>query len=229
MDSAISIPDPLAHSSLSEMSGTAVSLGAASRRRRSLSRGKRGRRNDGRAENIGNNLHVRGLDRGIDDRMLEETFSKAGRVQKIQVVCDPHTRVSRGFGFITMESPEEAEAAIALLNATEMMGKVITVERARRSRARTPTPGKYFGPPKASKSFDERDRYDLRPYETRERYPHRRGRSRSRSRDRYREYDRKRGRDYDYGRGDRGTYDEYDDVYDYRRSDRDRDRDRNYR
>lgn len=42
---------------------------------------------------------------------------------------DPHSRESRGFGFVTMESPEEAEAAIAALNATEMAGKIMTVER----------------------------------------------------------------------------------------------------
>jgi transformer-2 protein len=79
---------------------------------------------------------------------------------------DPHTRESRGFGFVTMESAEEAEAAITALNATELMGKAITVEKvrfglsfsrsmlnvsqARRGRARTPTPGRYYGPPKRS-------------------------------------------------------------------------------
>lgn len=44
---------------------------------------------------------------------------------------DPHTRESRGFGFVTMESPEEAEAAITALNATELMGKAINVEKVR--------------------------------------------------------------------------------------------------
>lgn len=76
---------------------------------------------------------------------------------------DPHTRESRGFGFVTMESVEEAEAAVTALNATDLMGKTVTVEKvrttvndetqlivsqARRGRARTPTPGRYYGPPK---------------------------------------------------------------------------------
>jgi hypothetical protein len=43
---------------------------------------------------------------------------------------DPHTRDSRGFGFVTMETGEEADAAITALNATEMMGKTMTVEKA---------------------------------------------------------------------------------------------------
>jgi transformer-2 protein len=42
---------------------------------------------------------------------------------------DPHTRESRGFGFVTMESAEEAEAAVTALNATEIQGRVITVEK----------------------------------------------------------------------------------------------------
>ena len=42
---------------------------------------------------------------------------------------DPHTRESRGFGFVTMESAEEADAAIAALNATDLMGKVVNVEK----------------------------------------------------------------------------------------------------
>lgn len=42
---------------------------------------------------------------------------------------DPHTRESRGFGFVTMETAEEADAAITALNATEIMGKIVTVEK----------------------------------------------------------------------------------------------------
>lgn len=42
---------------------------------------------------------------------------------------DPHTRESRGFGFVTMESSEEADAAITALNATDFMGKTVTVEK----------------------------------------------------------------------------------------------------
>ncbi|KAI3597587.1 hypothetical protein WG66_003191 [Moniliophthora roreri] len=82
-------------------------------------------------QNFGNNLHVKGLSHKVDNRDLEAAFAKTGRVQKAQVVYDPHTRESRGFGFVTMESPEEAQAAITALNATELFGKVITVEKVR--------------------------------------------------------------------------------------------------
>jgi RNA recognition motif-containing protein len=43
---------------------------------------------------------------------------------------DPHTRDSRGFGFVTMETVEGADAAIAALNGTELQGKTLSIEKA---------------------------------------------------------------------------------------------------
>jgi len=34
---------------------------------------------------------------------------------------DPHSRESRGFGFVIMATAEEAEAAITALNSTDIM------------------------------------------------------------------------------------------------------------
>ncbi|KAJ7616469.1 hypothetical protein FB45DRAFT_728209, partial [Roridomyces roridus] len=79
--------------------------------------------------NPGNNLHVSGLSHKVDTRDLESAFAKIGRVQKASVMYDPHTRESRGFGFVTMESGEEADAAVTALNGTEIMGKMIKVEK----------------------------------------------------------------------------------------------------
>lgn len=44
---------------------------------------------------------------------------------------DPHTRESRGFGFVTMKTSEEADAAIDGLNNTELGGKTMRVEKVR--------------------------------------------------------------------------------------------------
>jgi len=122
---------------------------------------------------------------------------------------DPHTHDSRGFGFVTMESPEEAEAAVTALNAVEFLGKAITVEKARRGRARTPTPGRYYGPPKRHDRGGPSDRmYDPRPYDSR--YSRDR-RPRYEDRDRYRDHD-------GYAREHEGGGRRYDDRgYDDRR------------
>ncbi|GAA5858636.1 hypothetical protein JCM8547_001400 [Rhodosporidiobolus lusitaniae] len=111
-------------------------------------RGRSDARGSGGGGNPGNNLHVSGLSTRAEERDLEELFSKHGRIEKCQVMRDPHTKESRGFAFVTMETADDAEAAITALNATELLGRTINVEKARRGRARTPTPGQYHGPPK---------------------------------------------------------------------------------
>ncbi|KAK0566371.1 hypothetical protein OC844_000771 [Tilletia horrida] len=82
------------------------------------------------------------------DADLEDLFGKYGKLQRAQIVRDPHSRESRGFAFVTFERNEDAEAAVQALNGYELLGRNLRVEKARRARARTPTPGKYFGPPK---------------------------------------------------------------------------------
>ncbi|KAI6104534.1 hypothetical protein EDD16DRAFT_1695979 [Pisolithus croceorrhizus] len=151
---------------------------------RSMSPGRDDRGRGEGGHNPGNNLHVSGLSHKVDTRDLEQAFAKIGRVKKASVMYDPHTRESRGFGFVTMETAEEADAAITALNATELMGKVMNVEK----------PGRYYGPPKR---YTYERPYDPRPYDSRYSRGHR-------EHDRgYRDYDRGY-RDYERG----GRYDD---------------------
>ena len=63
-------------------------------------------------------------------------------------MVDPHSKESRGFGFVNMVTAEQADAAKEGLQGEVIEGRTLSIEKARRSRPRTPTPGKYFGPPK---------------------------------------------------------------------------------
>jgi transformer-2 protein len=45
------------------------------------------------------------------------------------VVLEPHTRVSRGFAFVTMDTVEDADRCIKHLDNSEMEGRTITVEK----------------------------------------------------------------------------------------------------
>lgn len=47
----------------------------------------------------------------------------------IKLVTDPRTRESRGFGFIGVETPEQANACVEHLNNAEVDGRKITVEK----------------------------------------------------------------------------------------------------
>ncbi|KAK4356005.1 hypothetical protein RND71_024976 [Anisodus tanguticus] len=96
-------------------------------------------------ENPGDNLYVTGLAAHVKERDIEKHFSTEGEVEDVHLVLDPWTRESRGFGFVTMSSLDEADRCIKYLNRSVLEGRVITVEKARRRRGRTPTPGKYLG------------------------------------------------------------------------------------
>ncbi|XP_057469983.1 serine/arginine-rich splicing factor SR45a [Actinidia eriantha] len=124
--------------------------GAQSRSRsRSRSRGRsRSRsRSRGRTEvvNSGNALYVTGLSTRVTERDLEDHFSKEGKVSSCFLVVEPRTRASRGFAFINMDTPEDANRCIKHLHQSVLDGRCITVERSRRKRPRTPTPGHYLG------------------------------------------------------------------------------------
>lgn len=68
-------------------------------------------------------------------------------------MLDPHTKESRGFGFVNMVTAEQADAAKEGLQGEVIEGRTLSIEKARRARPRTPTPGKYFGPPKRGKLY----------------------------------------------------------------------------
>ncbi len=57
----------------------------------------------------------------------------------------PHGE-SRGFGFVKMVTSDMADAAKDGLQGEVIEGRTLSIEKARRARPRTPTPGKYFGP-----------------------------------------------------------------------------------
>lgn len=50
------------------------------------------------------------------------------QVTECQLVTDPHTKESRGFAFVTMETNEDAERCIKNLNRSVLEGRLITVE-----------------------------------------------------------------------------------------------------
>lgn len=80
---------------------------------------------------MSNKLFVGNLSWGIDTAKLEEIFAPFGTVTDAIVLTDRETGRSRGFGFVTFESAEEAEKAIAELNETEVEGRNIVVNVAK--------------------------------------------------------------------------------------------------
>ncbi|KAI1771797.1 RNA-binding domain-containing protein [Hypoxylon cercidicola] len=110
--------------------------------------------------NPGSNLFVTGIHPRLSEAEVTRLFEKYGEVEKCQIMKDPHTKESRGFGFVKMVTSDQADAAKDGLQGEEIEGRTLSIEKARRARPRTPTPGKYFGPPKRESRprFDDRRR-----------------------------------------------------------------------
>ena len=72
-------------------------------------------------------LYVGNLSFQAADGDLEELFGQHGSVTSVKVITDRETGRSRGFGFVEMSSPEEAQAAIESLNDKEAFGRNLRV------------------------------------------------------------------------------------------------------
>ncbi|KIP09820.1 hypothetical protein PHLGIDRAFT_11672 [Phlebiopsis gigantea 11061_1 CR5-6] len=97
------------------------------------------------APNPSNVLGIFGLSIRTVERDLDEEFSRFGRVEKVVIVYDQRSDRSRGFGFISMSTVEEAARCIKELNGVELNGRRIRVDYSVTDRPHAPTPGEYMG------------------------------------------------------------------------------------
>lgn len=75
-------------------------------------------------------LLVRNLARSTTETELRALFEQYGQVQSCNLVMDPVSGKSKGFGFIEIPKPAEARAAIRELNQTSLAGNSIRVKAA---------------------------------------------------------------------------------------------------
>lgn len=84
------------------------------------------------------NIYVGNLPYSMTDGGLENAFIPHGEVTSATVIIDRETGRSRGFGFVEMANDDEARAAIAALNGTDIGGRTVTVNEARPREPRQP-------------------------------------------------------------------------------------------
>lgn len=80
--------------------------------------------------NAGHRLFVGNLSWGTDDQSLRVAFEKDHNVSDAKVIFDHVTGRSRGFGFVTFETQEDAENAMASMHDFELDGRNIRVDKA---------------------------------------------------------------------------------------------------
>jgi len=83
-------------------------------------------------------LYVGNLSFQTTEGALEELFTQFGTVTETMLVMDRMTHRPRGFGFVTMSTPEEAHKAIEALNGKNIDGRNLVVNEARPKEDRPP-------------------------------------------------------------------------------------------
>ena len=86
---------------------------------------------------MSNKLFVGNLSFDTTENDLNDAFAAHGTVTETNLMMDRVTGRPRGFGFITMSTPEEAQKAIAALNGAQLGGRALTVNVAKPREERT--------------------------------------------------------------------------------------------
>jgi len=80
---------------------------------------------------MNNKLFVGNLSFNTTENALNDAFAAFGSVTEATIMMDRMTNRPRGFGFVTMSSDAEAQAAVEGLNGKEVDGRALTVNIAR--------------------------------------------------------------------------------------------------
>jgi len=90
---------------------------------------------------MSNKLFVGNLSFNTTENDLQDAFAAHGTVVEANLMMDRVSGRPRGFGFVTMSTPEEAQKAIEALNGASIDGRALTVNVARPREDRPPGGG----------------------------------------------------------------------------------------
>ena len=86
---------------------------------------------------MGKKLYIGNLSYDVSSSDLEQLLAPHGTVLNAEVISDRNTGQSKGFGFVEMDSDDEAKAAIEALNGQDHGGRALTVNEAKPRQPRT--------------------------------------------------------------------------------------------
>lgn len=76
-------------------------------------------------------LYVGNLSYNSNEDDLKALFAQAGTVKSVTIIKDRDTGRSKGFGFVEMETGEEAQKAISMFHNSQFQQRTLTVNIAR--------------------------------------------------------------------------------------------------
>ena len=80
---------------------------------------------------MGKKLYIGNLAYSVTEDALNEFFGAVGAVESCRIITDKFTGKSKGFGFIEMDSDDNAKACIEQLDGKEIDGRALRVSEAR--------------------------------------------------------------------------------------------------
>ncbi len=90
-------------------------------------------------------LYVGNLSYDTSEAGLRTLFEAHGDVVSVALVTDRETGRPRGFGFVEMGSPEQAEAAKTAIDGVQLDGRALKVDTAKEQVPRAPRSGGGYG------------------------------------------------------------------------------------
>lgn len=98
------------------------------------------------------NLYVKNLDPEVDNNELFSLFKTYGRIVSARVMTHPATGQSKGYGFVSYGSPDEAAFALEQLNGFPLRGRALLVnyhetKKPRQENSTSTTTSSFHSPP----------------------------------------------------------------------------------
>ena len=90
-------------------------------------------------------LYVGNLNYSTTEEAIRTAFEAHGTVNSVNLIVDRDSGRPKGFGFVEMGSPDEAQAAKDALDGAELDGRTLKVDHAKEQAPRQPRSGGYGG------------------------------------------------------------------------------------
>ena len=76
-------------------------------------------------------IYVGNLNKSTTQEQIKTLFAQAGTVTSVDIATEKRTGVSKGFGFVSMPTQEDADKAISMFNDYDMADNKLKVNMAK--------------------------------------------------------------------------------------------------
>jgi RNA recognition motif-containing protein len=118
---------------------------------------------DDNSRDTSSNLFVTGIHPSLTEEELTLLFERYGQVEGCTIIRDPHSKESRGFGFVNMITSAQADAAKEGLQGFVHNGRTLSIENARTARPLDQPSDSPFAPIGISDVDEESSPADMLP------------------------------------------------------------------